>query len=154
VLAQYAAVWAERIREQQPSVDYDRICFVVMPFGKREIDGRHVDFDESYENIFRPGISDIRLPGGGTLEPYRADREFFSGDISVEMFEYLEYSRIVVADISGLNVDVAYELAMRHRARQSGTVIFRSCPTTGGIRHECDQGFCLRNGGGRECRAS
>jgi tetratricopeptide (TPR) repeat protein len=41
------------------------------------------------------------------------------------MFEYLEYSRFALADISGLNFNVAYELGARHRAREAGTAIFR-----------------------------
>jgi hypothetical protein len=40
------------------------------------------------------------------------------------MFEYLEYSRFAVADISGLNANVFYELGARHRARESATAIF------------------------------
>jgi hypothetical protein len=41
------------------------------------------------------------------------------------MFQYLEYSRFALADISGLNFNVAYELGARHRAREAGTAIFR-----------------------------
>jgi Flp pilus assembly protein TadD len=41
------------------------------------------------------------------------------------MFQYLEYSRFALADISGLNFDVAYELGAHHRAREYGTAIFR-----------------------------
>jgi Flp pilus assembly protein TadD len=41
------------------------------------------------------------------------------------MFQYLEYSRFALADISGLNFNVAYELGARHRAREYGTAIFR-----------------------------
>jgi hypothetical protein len=53
------------------------------------------------------------------------DKDFFSGEITVEMFQYLEYSRFALTDISGLNANVFYELGVRHRALQSGTAIFR-----------------------------
>jgi tetratricopeptide (TPR) repeat protein len=45
------------------------------------------------------------------------------------MLSYLEYSRFAVADITGLNANVFYELGHRHRARASGTAISRQ---TGG----------------------
>jgi len=106
-------------------MDYTKICFVIMPFGEKEVGGRKVNFDNLYDDIFVPAISAVSLPEGGKLEPRRTDRDFFTGDIKLEMFHYLEYSRFALADISGLNFNVAYELGARHRARESGTAIFR-----------------------------
>jgi tetratricopeptide (TPR) repeat protein len=106
-------------------MDYSNICFVIMPFGKKPVGDRKVDFDKLYDNIFFPAISAVSLPEGGKLEPRRTDKDFFSGDIKFEMFQYLEYSRFALADISGLNFNVAYELGARHRARENGTAIFR-----------------------------
>jgi Flp pilus assembly protein TadD len=106
-------------------MDYSRICFVIMPFGEKPVGDRTVDFDKLYEYIFVPAISAVSLPEGGKLEPRRTDKDFFTGDIKLEMFQYLEYSRFALADISGLNFNVAYELGARHRARESGTAIFR-----------------------------
>jgi tetratricopeptide (TPR) repeat protein len=106
-------------------IDYTRICFVIMPFGKKSVGDRDVDFDDIYERIFHPAISAVKLPEGGMLAPRRTDKDFFTGDIKQDMFEYLEYSRFALADISGLNFNVAYELGTRHRARESGTAIFR-----------------------------
>jgi tetratricopeptide (TPR) repeat protein len=108
-------------------MEYRDICFVIMPFGKKELVGaaRSVNFDLIYNDIFAPAIGDAILPEGGHLEPHRTDKDFFSGDIGQEMFDYLEYSRVVLTDITGLNPNVFYELGVRHRARQSGTLIFR-----------------------------
>jgi Flp pilus assembly protein TadD len=106
-------------------MDYSKICFVIMPFGKKLVGDRTVDFDSLYDNIFAPAICTVSLPESGKLEPHRTDRDFFSGDIKFEMFQYLEYSRFALADISGLNFNVAYELGARHRAREYGTAIFR-----------------------------
>jgi len=106
-------------------MDYTKICFVIMPFGEKEVGGRKVNFDTLYDDIFVPAISAVSLPERGKLEPRRTDRDFFTGDIKLEMFHYLEYSRFALADISGLNFNVAYELGARHRARESGTAIFR-----------------------------
>jgi tetratricopeptide (TPR) repeat protein len=104
---------------------YESVCFVVMPFGVKDVGDQKVNFDALYDDIFVPAISAVPLPEGGTLEPRRTDKDFFSGDIKLEMFQYLEYSRFALADISGLNFNVAYELGARHRAREAGTAIFR-----------------------------
>jgi tetratricopeptide (TPR) repeat protein len=106
-------------------MDYTRFCFVIMPFNKKKVGDREIDFDWIYDNVFKPAISAVKLPEGGTLEPRRTDKDFATAHISQDMFEYLEYSRIAVADLSGLNPNVLYELGVRHRALSSGTIIFR-----------------------------
>lgn len=110
--------------------DYARTCFVIMPFGEKEVVDdkgakRMVNFDPIYDGIFDPAIRAVTLPEGGNLQPRRTDRDFFTSDISQDMFEYLEYSRVALTDLSGLNPNVMYELGVRHRARPAGTVIFR-----------------------------
>ena len=106
-------------------MDYSKLCFVIMPFGEKLVGDRIVNFDKLYDDIFVPAIRSVSLPEGGKLEPHRTDKDFFAGDIKFEMFQYLEYSRFALADISGLNFNVAYELGARHRAREYGTAIFR-----------------------------
>ncbi|WP_238916826.1 hypothetical protein [Clostridium sp. YIM B02555] len=124
-------------------MDYSKICFVVMPFGTKTIKTKKqksslfgfihlkndyaisMDFDYIYNNIFVPAIQSVKLPEGGFLTAKRTDKDFFSGDISQEMFEYLEYSRLVLTDITGLNPNVFYELGIRHHSRPTGTAIFR-----------------------------
>ncbi len=108
-------------------MDYSKICFVIMPFGKKKVGENEVDFDQIYAEIFEPAINAVPLPAPeqGQLEARRTDKDFFAGDISYEMFNYLEYSRFALADITGLNANVFYELGHRHRARESGTAIFR-----------------------------
>ncbi|WP_375776861.1 hypothetical protein ACE103_35835 [Bradyrhizobium sp. ma5] len=106
-------------------IDYSKICFVIMPFGSKPVGGKTVDFDALYSGIFLPAISSVDLPEGGKLKAHRTDQDFFTGDIKFEMFQYLEYSRFALADISGLNFNVAYELGVRHCAREAGTAIFR-----------------------------
>jgi tetratricopeptide (TPR) repeat protein len=106
---------------------YDNICFVIMPFGKKKVGDQEVDFDFIYNQVFLPAIAAVDLSadeGGGKLQPRRTDQDYFSSDISQDMFEYIEYSRFALADISGLNANVFYELGVRHRAHESGTAIF------------------------------
>lgn len=119
-------------------MDYTKICFVVMPFGTKPVGKKKlwgfmpfftteqtVDFDKIYDNVFVPAIKSTRLPEGGFLEPHRTDRDFFTGNIATEMSNYIHYSRFVLADITGLNANVFYELGARHSANESGTAIFR-----------------------------
>ena len=107
------------------TIDYTRICFVVMPFGKKKVGKKWIDFDHIYDTVFEPAIALVNLPEGGKLIPKRTDKEYFSANIDMEMFKYLEYSRIALVDITGLNANVFYELGVRHHANQSGTAIFR-----------------------------
>jgi MinD-like ATPase involved in chromosome partitioning or flagellar assembly/tetratricopeptide (TPR) repeat protein len=128
-IGQYAAVWKERLRESR-RIDYGLTCLVLMPFGTKSIvDGhgqmRTVDFDAVYAEVFEPAIRKVTLGDGTALAPIRADQDFFSGEISRVMLNSLEQSRFVVADLTGLNPNVMYELGVRHRANQSGTAIFR-----------------------------
>jgi len=106
-------------------IDYQKTCFVIMPFSKKTVGNKEVDFDFIYDGVFKPAIEAVDLPEGGKLVPRRTDKDYFSGHISQEMFQYIEYSRFALADISGLNANVFYELGVRHRAHDSGTVIFR-----------------------------
>jgi Flp pilus assembly protein TadD len=105
--------------------DYGKTCFVIMPFGKKKVGDKEVDFDFIYDHVFKPAVESVDLPEGGRLVPRRTDHDYFSGLISQEMFEYIEYSRFALADVSGLNANVFYELGVRHRAHESGTAIFR-----------------------------
>jgi tetratricopeptide (TPR) repeat protein len=100
-------------------------CFVIMPFGKKEVGGKEVDFNAIYKEIFEPAIQQVKTPEGKPLIPERTDMDAFSGSITQEMFEYIMYSRLAFADISGFNPNVFYEIGARHSAQESGTVLFR-----------------------------
>lgn len=106
-------------------IDYTKICFVIMPFKKKTVEGAEIDFDSIYYDIFEPAIAAVDLPEGGKLIPKRTDQDYFTANIDTEMYQYLEYSRFAFVDITGLNANVFYELGIRHHANQSGTAIFR-----------------------------
>ncbi len=105
--------------------DFEKACFVIMPFSKKKVGEKLVDFDFIYNEIFEPAIKEADLPEGGKLEPKRTDVDQFASSISQDMFEYITYSRIAFTDISGFNPNVFYELGIRHGTQESGTVIFR-----------------------------
>jgi hypothetical protein len=57
-------------------MDYRSVCFVIMPFETKKVafekgESRDVNFDEIYEDIFKPAIEQVPLPEGGTLQPRR-----------------------------------------------------------------------------------
>ena len=127
-------------------MDYARTCFIVMPFGKKPVDGQEIDFDFIYKSVFLPAISDVTLPEGGKLEARRTDQDFFTGDITVEMFRYLEYSRFVLADITSiLRRPVATPPVLSPRICFTGWSGSRVSPSAGNrrrratVRHEQSQ---------------
>ena len=63
--------------------------------------------------------------GEGKLIAHRTDHDAFSGSINQDMFEYITYSRMAIADISGGNANAMYELGARHALQDAGTVILR-----------------------------
>jgi hypothetical protein len=43
-------------------MNYSKICFVIMRFGKKPDGNRTGDFDRLYDDIFVPAISSVSLP--------------------------------------------------------------------------------------------
>lgn len=94
------------------------LCFVLMPFGKKAIpSGISVDFDAVYQELIAPAIA------AAGMEPLRADEEVTGGVIHKPMFERLILCDFAVADLTGANANVFYELGLRHGIRPSTTVL-------------------------------
>lgn len=101
------------------------LCFVLMPFGRKpEGTGRIIDFDAVYNQIIRPGVE------AAGMEPIRADQEEIGGTIHKPMFERLMLCEYAVADVTGANPNVYYELGIRHALRPHSTVIIFAENTT------------------------
>jgi MAP3K TRAFs-binding domain len=104
-----------------PDTPKNPLCFVLMPFGiKSDAMGRPTDFDAVYQQIIVPAI---RIAG---LDPVRADEERIGGTIHKPMFERLMLCPYAVADITGANPNVYYELGIRHALRPRATVVLFS----------------------------
>jgi MAP3K TRAFs-binding domain len=94
------------------------LCFVLMPFGRKtDAAGRVTNFDSVYQKLIAPAVEQAGL------EPIRADEEKIGGTIHKPMFERLMLCSYAVADITGANPNVFYELGIRHALRPSSTVI-------------------------------
>jgi len=94
------------------------LCFVLMPFGtKTDAAGRVTNFDKVYQKVIMPAVEQAGL------EPVRADEEKIGGTIHKPMFERLMLCHYAVADITGANPNVFYELGIRHALRPRSTAI-------------------------------
>lgn len=71
-----------------------------MPFGE--------PFDEYYIEIYKCAIEE------SGFKPKRADSLFRPTPIIRDIWEYINYSKILIADITGLNPNVMYELGLAH----------------------------------------
>jgi hypothetical protein len=101
------------------------LCFVLMPFGRKtDAAGRTTDFDAVYREIIAPAVNEAEL------EPIRADEEKVGGAIHKPMFERLMLCQYAIADITGANPNVYYELGIRHAMRPRCTVILFAAGTT------------------------
>ena len=74
------------------------LCFVLMPFDEV--------FYEIYKNLIQPAV----VQAG--LEPLRADDIFSPGPIIEQIRSAIQQSRVCIADISGRNPNVLYELGI------------------------------------------
>jgi tetratricopeptide (TPR) repeat protein len=89
-----------------------------MPFGrKQDGTGRLIDFDTVYQQIISPAVA------AAGLEPIRADEEQVGGTIHKPMYERLMLCEFAVADVTGANPNVYYELGIRHAVRPSSTIL-------------------------------
>ncbi|MEF8733326.1 MAG: TRAFs-binding domain-containing protein [Candidatus Accumulibacter meliphilus] len=94
------------------------LCFVLMPFGKKAIpSGTTVDFDAVFHELIAPAIE------AAGMEALRADQEVSGGVIHKPMYERLILCDFAVADLTGANANVFYELGLRHGVRPATTVL-------------------------------
>ena len=74
--------------------------FVIMPFGGW--------YDEYYSEIYAPAIGDCNL------KPIRADSLYRSSPIINDIWECTLNAEIILADLTGKNPNVFYELGLAH----------------------------------------
>lgn len=101
-------------------------CFVIMPFGDPSADPAHVrKLDQIYEEWIKPAVESVRVPGkkAARIGCHRADKAVRSGDIIRHVIEHLVTSDIVIADLTGKNPNVFYELGVRHAVSNNTILI-------------------------------
>jgi hypothetical protein len=97
-------------------------CFVMMPFGDW--------MDLYYQEVFIPSIKEAGM------EPVRADELFSTGSVIEQIWEQISRAKVLLADLTGKNANVFYELGLAHAAQKP--VVF----TTGSLE---DVPFDLRH---------
>lgn len=87
----------------------DLNCFVIMPFGGL--------FDRYYLNIFVPAIQ------AAGLQALRADSIFSSTSIMSDIWRSMRNASVILADLTGKNSNVFYELGLAHASRKPVIVV-------------------------------
>ena len=90
--------------------DWDRVCFYITPIGTVDsVERKHSDLFLS--SLVQPALEELGLT------VVRADQIGEPGMITTQIFEYLKRSKLAIADLSYLNPNVFYEVALRHALR-------------------------------------
>lgn len=90
--------------------DWQKICFYITPIGADDSqERRHSDLFMS--SLVQPALEELGLT------VVRADQIGEPGMITSQVLEYIKRSRLAIADLSYLNPNVFYEVALRHALR-------------------------------------
>ncbi len=90
--------------------DWNKICFYITPIGSEDsVERKHSDLFMS--SLIQPALDELGLV------VVRADQIGEPGMITTQVLEYLKRSKLAVADLSYLNPNVFYEVALRHALR-------------------------------------
>lgn len=87
-------------------------CFTIMPFGGW--------FDDYYETIYAPAIN------AAGLNPKRADDLYRPSTIVNDIWQMTQEAEIVLADLTGKNPNVFYELGLAHAIAKPAILITES----------------------------
>jgi len=88
-----------------------RVCFVIAPIGEENTETRRRS-DQVLKHIITPAAQDCGY------ETVRADKISEPGLITSQVIQHLLDDPLVVADLTGRNPNVFYELAIRHAIRK------------------------------------
>lgn len=87
-------------------------CFVLMPFGGW--------FDRYYKEVYSPAIQEAGF------DPVRADDLFQSGSVMEQIWAEIHRAKVLVAEVTGRNANVFYELGLSHAAGRPVVILTAS----------------------------
>lgn len=99
-------------RENQKPPINENTCFVIMPFGGF--------FDHYFRDIYKPAIEE------SGLIPKRADDIYRPSTIIQDIWNLTKDSKLVLADLTGKNANVFYELGLAHALAKPAILITES----------------------------
>ena len=100
------------IGSSQSVADKQSTCFIIMPFGDW--------FDRYYENIYIPAIESVGLT------PRRADDLYRPSAIVNDIWSLTKSAKVILADLSGKNPNVFYELGLAHAVAKPAILVAES----------------------------
>jgi len=92
-----------------------KTCFVIMPFGKEGTSEYERNL-KIYRQMIKPVVEAC------DYNSIRADELEHLGSITRDIIELLQKADLVIADLSGRNANVYYELGVRHTLFRCGTI--------------------------------
>jgi MAP3K TRAFs-binding domain len=98
------------------------VCFMIMPYGRKPTQAEagygpaEIDFNALWDRGYVPVIQALGY------HPVRADQD--TGALVItQMLERLYFADLVLADMTIANVNVYYEVGIRHAAKEKGCVL-------------------------------
>ncbi|AFU57890.1 hypothetical protein Ngar_c09480 [Candidatus Nitrososphaera gargensis Ga9.2] len=91
--------YSELFHDTQFSID-EKLCFVLMPFNE--------EYKFVYNDIIKPVVNALGL------EAKRADDIFEPAPIIQGIWEHINKANVIIADLSGRNPNVFYEVGLSH----------------------------------------
>lgn len=85
----------------------EKVCFIISPIGQVETETNR-KANGLYNAVIKPVLNDL------DYECVRADEIDASGSINNQIISKIIDSKLVIVNLSGLNPNVMYELALRH----------------------------------------
>lgn len=101
----------------------ERQAFVITPLGVKRFTTPggelEIDFDAVFNKLIKPAVE---YAGFAAFHGAEIDR---AGDVMQHVYEEIAKQEVVIADITGLNPNVMYELGVRHAVREKTTILVR-----------------------------
>jgi small subunit ribosomal protein S1 len=84
-------------------------CFVMMPFGKKELhEGRPFDWDEHYKEVIDRAVAEAGM------KAIRADEIYGAMPLLDRLWQGIQEAELVIADLTGRSPNVLYEVGLAH----------------------------------------